>query len=218
MRRMLALVAIAGCGFQANNGGQEQPIDAATTTDAPIVDPDGPAPDTMTDTMTDAPTGPQCPAGYGSIVALSNTASRYRFVNTQVAWIDAERDCEDDGDMMQRPTHLIVLDDAAEKAAMITGLLGTAAINDQWIGLTDLDDEGDFEHVTNQSSTYTANPTANADNKDCVRIKDTGAEETRSCDETNRFVCECDAISAASSRFPNPPNGNNDNSGGGGGN
>jgi hypothetical protein len=214
MCRFLLLALAAGCGFQASNGGQQQPVDAARAIDAPVGDPDA----AMPDAMTDAPSGPQCPAGYGPIAALANSASRYRFVNApKLAWIDAERDCEDDGDMMSRPTHLIVLDDAAEKAAMITGQAGTAAINDQYIGLTDLEEEGEFRYVTSQAQTYSANPTMNADNKDCVRIKDTGVEEARDCTETNRYVCECDSISAASSRFPNLPNGNGGGGGGGGG-
>ncbi|MBA3461318.1 MAG: C-type lectin domain-containing protein [Deltaproteobacteria bacterium] len=208
MSRLYLLALVAGCGFQANNGGQQQPNDAAPSTDA-VVSSDAPMTDAGADAMADAPTGAQCPAGYDTIAALGNSASRYRFVSTQLAWIDAERDCEDDGDMMQRPTHLIVLDSVAEKTAMITGLLGTVAINDQWIGLTDLDEEGEFEYVTNQAATYSATPTGNADNKDCVRIKESGAEETRSCAETNKFVCECDANRAAPSQFPNPPDGNN---------
>jgi hypothetical protein len=169
--------------------------------------PDGP----MIDAMIDAPAGPQCPAGYAAIPTLLGSTSMYRFVNApQLSWTAAEADCEDDGDATNLPTHLIVLDDANERSAMIAGPLGVGvAINDQWIGLTDLEEEGEFEYITNQQTTLTLTPGMNADNKDCVRIKDSGNAEARDCNETNRYVCECDASKAQPSNFPNPPNGNN---------
>ena len=213
MRCLVMTLTLAGCGFTAP-AGQQQPVDAANGGDAPAGD--GPS----IDAMLDAPTGPQCPAGYAPITTLIGSSSMYRFVNApQLSWLDAEHDCEDDGNTTNRPTHLIVLDDTGEKNAMIAGPLGVgAAINDQWIGLTDLaDEEQPFRYVTTQPSTLALVPTMDADDKDCVRIKDTGAAEARDCAETNRYVCECDALSAASTRFPNAPNGNNGGGGGGGG-
>lgn len=211
MRRILVVLTLAGCGFTAP-GGQQQPADASAKSDGPAGN-SGP----MLDAMLDAPTGPQCPAGYAAIPTLNGSTSQYRFVSgPQLSWIDAEHDCEDDGTSANRATHLIVLDGNAEKSAMILGALGTgAAINDQWIGYTDLaDEEQGFRYVTNQPTTLALIPSMDADDKDCVRIKDTGAAEARDCAETNRYVCECDGIAAAPNRFPNPPNGNN---GGGGG-
>ena len=228
MRGLVIALTLAGCGFSAP-GGQQQPSDApisdAPITDAPITDPpitdgpmiDGPMIDgamidgPMIDAMIDAPAGPQCPAGYAAIPTLLGSTSMYRFVSApQLSWIDAERDCEDDGDSTNRPTHLIVLDDAAERAAMIAGPLGVGgSINDQWIGLTDLPDEDEaFVYVTNQQTTLALAPGSDAVNKDCVRIKDSGAAEARDCADTNRYVCECDAFSAMPNRFPDPPNGN----------
>lgn len=215
MRRFVWTLTLAACGFTAP-AGQQQPADARQGGDAPgSTGTDAP----MIDAMLDAPTGPQCPAGYAPIPTLLGSTSQYRFVNApQLSWIDAETDCENDGNMTNRATHLIVLDATAERTAMIGGPLGTGVpINDQWVGFTDLADEDqDFRWVTAQPATLSLSPTADADDKDCVRIKDTGAAETRDCAETNRYVCECDAISAASSRYPNAPNGNN--GGGGGGN
>jgi hypothetical protein len=215
--RYVVFVIAAGCGFTAPSG-QALSNDAPPGTDAPVgadaPNSDAPAPDAMLD----APIGPQCPAGYAAITTLLGSTSQYRFVGApKLAWIDAERDCEDDSVAGERPTHLVVLDDAAEKNAMIAGPLGVGpAINDQWIGLTDLEDEDDFDYITNQSSTLDLAPGMDADNKDCVRIKDTGAAEARDCTESNRYVCECDDRQADPQRFPNLPNGNNGGGGGGG--
>jgi hypothetical protein len=214
MRGFVIALTLAGCGFTAP-GGQQQPVDA-TTSDGPGQDrpaPDGPAPDgPMADAALDAPVGPQCPAGYAAIPTLLGSTSQYRFVSTQVAWIDAERDCEDDGDSSNLPTHLIVLDDTAERDAMIAGPLGVGGpINDQWIGLTDLEEEDEsFNWVTNQQATLALAPGGDAANRDCVRIKNNAAAEARDCTETNRYVCECDASPAVPGNFPNLPNGNQD--------
>lgn len=207
MRWVFGLALVAGCGFQANNGGQDQPIDApAGTADARQTS-DASMNDASADAMQDASIALQCPAGYDSIVGF-NTTSRYRFVATSAKWIDAENDCEDDANANERATHLIVLDDTAERTAMLGGLLGGTLIDDQYIGQTDLADDETFVYVTNQQVTLITSPTGDDDPKDCVRIKSTGVAESRSCDETNRYVCECDGNPAVSSRFPNPPFGN----------
>ena len=216
MRGLVIALTLAGCGFHAP-AGQGQPIDASGGADAPGSD--GPADDApgtdgpTVDAMIDAPVGPQCPAGYAAIPTLLGSTSMYRFVGApQAAWIDAERDCEDDGDSTNRPTHLIVLDDAAERDAMIGGPLGVGGnLNDQWIGLTDLKEEDEaFQWVTNQQNTLAVAPGGDAVDKDCVRIKNSGVPEIRDCAETNRYVCECDASAAVPGNFPNAPNGNND--------
>jgi hypothetical protein len=217
MRCLVLFLTLAGCGFSAP-GGQQQPADAPEGIDSSETGPSSDAPNL--DAMIDAPSGPQCPAGYAAIPTLLGSTSQYRFVNApKLAWVDAERDCEDDSDNSHRPTHLIVLDDNTEKNAMIAGPLGVVtAINDQWIGLTDLEDESDdFDYVTNQSNTLDLTPGMDADNKDCVRIKDTGAAEARDCTELDRYVCECDSHAADPERFPNTPNGNNGGGSGGGG-
>ncbi|MBL9020044.1 MAG: C-type lectin domain-containing protein [Myxococcales bacterium] len=209
MRGLVIALTLAGCGFSAPAGQQQPPAhDAPAPSDAPAPGDGPPIPDGP---MIDAPVGPQCPAGYAAIPTLVGSTSQYRFVNApQASWIAAEMDCENDGDTSNRPTHLIVLDDASERAAMIAGPLGAgAAINDQWIGLTDLADEDDFIYVTNQQNTLTLAPTMDADNKDCVRIKDSGNAEARDCNETNRYVCECDMFPAQPNTFPNLPDGNN---------
>ncbi len=205
--RWFILVVLVGCGFTAP-GGEHQPIDASKSTDAQKPG-DGPTLDAPVDVQIDAPAGAQCPITYTPILALNASTSRYRFVNTTATWIGAEQDCENDSGAGELPSHLIVLDDAPEKTAMIGGLAGGGNINDQYVGATDLDQEAQLQYVTSQQVTLSLTPGMNADNKDCVRIKNTGVEEFRSCDETNKYVCECDGNAANPSRFPNLPNGNN---------
>jgi hypothetical protein len=198
---LVAVLALAaGCGFTGH--GQGAPNDDAKAIDAP-------GPGSNADAAVDQLLGPQCPVAYASIVALAASPSRYRFVGGGGAtWLAAETDCANDAVSGELATHLIVLDDAAEKTAMIGGLTGGLAIPDQWIGATDLAQEGEIAYVTVQTSTLSLAPTANADNKDCVRIKNTGVEEYRNCDETNKYVCECDGQPADPVRFPNLPDGN----------
>ena len=206
---LVAVLALAtGCGFSAP--GQGSPGDDASATDAPPGGDGTSGSDAAVDQMPDSPTGAQCPITYSPILSPSNLASRYRFVGGGgVKWIDAETDCANDASSGELATHLVVLDDLAEANAVIGGLLGGLNLNDQWIGATDLEEEGDIKYVTTQSTTLSLNPSANADNKDCIRLKNDTATEFRSCDETNKYVCECDGRAADPGRFPNLPDGNN---------
>jgi hypothetical protein len=220
MRRMLLVALLAGCGFKATNGGQSIQTDAPAGTDGrgpgDSGSADGPGDASTPDVMADSSSGPQCPANYLPIVGLSTASpSTYRFVSTQTTWLAAENDCEDDA--IGVPTHLVVLDSNAERSAMIAGPLGISTIADQWIGATDLQSEGQLRYVTTQQNTLTLSPTMNADNKDCVRIHNAGANEYRACTETNVYICECDGAAADEDRFPNFPDGNNGGGGGGGG-
>ncbi len=205
-RSWVVFILAAGCGFHAP-AGDNQRVDARTSIDSPRQG-DG-SPDAPTAPPIDAPAGTQCPATYAPIVALAASTSRYRFVSTAAKWIDAETDCENDAAASDRPAHLIVLNDAAERIAMIGGIAGGGNIQNQFIGAVDLGQEGELQYVTNQANTLALNPGMNGDNKDCVRIKNSGTDEYRDCNETNRFVCECDGNTANPSRFANLPNGDN---------
>jgi hypothetical protein len=204
---LVAVLALAsGCGF--STGGQGSPNDDAGASDA---SPSGDgAADAVVDQMPDAPTGPQCPILYAPILAIATNNSRYRFIGGGgLSWIDAENDCADDSTNGDLATHLVVLDDAAEATAVIGGILGGLNINDQWIGATDLENEaGDVKYVTDQGTTLALIPTMDAPNKDCIRLKNTGGTEYKSCNDTYKYVCECDGRAADPGRFPNPPDGN----------
>ncbi len=210
MRRLyVVLMVTAGCGFTAP-AGEGQPADARKSIDGSVPG-DGSQLDAPPDMQIDAPAGAMCPATYMPILALAASTSRYRFVASSAEWLDAENDCEDDAAIGELPTHLIVLDNTAEKVAMIGGLAGGGNLNDQYIGATDLQDEDEVLYVTSQSTTLALTPSMDADNKDCIRIKSNGNEEFRACNEPNKYVCECDGNSANPARFPNPTDGNGNN-------
>ncbi len=201
------LAVVTGCGFSAS-GGQGGPGADASAIDAAHQGDGGT--DAAVTQMPDAPVGPQCPSTYAPIVSVNPMSSRYRFSGaTGLKWIDAENDCADDAAGGELATHLVVLDDAAEMLAVIGGLSGNGNIQDQWIGATDLEEEDTIEYVTNQTTTLTLLPTAANASKDCIRLKNTPSTEYRSCDEVNKYVCECDGRAADPNRFPNLPNGNN---------
>ena len=189
----LAACLLAACGFsgKTNESGPDgRAVDADP--DRPDADPD--QPDAMPGAP-DAMPAPTCPPGY---------VGGYRFVATQQTWIVAEADCDDDSaGADQRATHLVVVDNGLERGAL--ALLS----NDQWLGLSDLAAEGTFLYVTSQASIDPISTSGNETDKDCVRLKDSGATEIRDCDEDNVYFCECDGVEPDPARFPNPPDGNN---------
>lgn len=146
-----------------------------------------------------------CPAGYQPLPLIGGA---YRFVSSADDWGAAELDCEDDAAAGERATHLVVIDDVIEQQKVIDGPQGDENLNDQWIGLTDLATEDTFLFVTDQAITFVGVPGGNAANKDCVRLKNTEARETKGCNETNKYVCECDGRAASAARYPNLPDGN----------
>jgi hypothetical protein len=218
--RALVPVALAACSFPGSApaidgvpGEVDGPplviIDAdPDQPDAPAV-PDAPAPpDAEPDAKVDSSPFASCPPGYNQIIGQPITSS-YRFETTQRSWIAAEADCEDDAaGGLYKPGHLVVLDDAGEGMRMIAGPIGIDMINDQWIGLTDLQSEAaPFIYLTSQPVVYVGTPGGDAANQDCVRLKDNGNHDIRDCAETNRYICECDGLDADPARFPNPPDG-----------
>lgn len=195
----LSAALVAGCGF-AGSGATPKPDADPARPDADRLRPDADIriPDAAPDDP-DATPPPVCPDNYGDL----GGPTRYRFVSTQASWIDAETDCDDDSNgPLQAATHLVVLDNGFERAGL--ALLS----NDQWMGSTDLANEGDFAWVTDQADTESGLASGQAANHDCVRLKNTGAFEIRDCDETNVYFCECDGLEPDPARFPNPPDGN----------
>ena len=151
------------------------PADDAGAIDAGAIDAGGDV---------DAPPGPPCldnPA-YGSGVANGHL---YRSVTAAASWDAARQTCDDDG------AYLVVIDDAGEN-----GHVRTVGSGNRWIGLSDLDTEGDFVWVTGAPSGYRnwhmGSPT-NSETDDCVRMRGSNGQwEVRSCDEDNAYICECD--------------------------
>lgn len=129
-----------------------------------------------------------CP-GY---VAWTGLSSTYRVATSPLAWAAAETSCEND------ETHLVVIDTAAEHAAVRGSAAGTL-----WIGLSDRVNEGTFLHVTGATHTYSGwpnNPPANT-GEDCVDLLANNNWEDEDCTVARAFVCECDGIPAQPTSF-----------------
>jgi hypothetical protein len=169
--------------------------DARELPDAPPGTPDAP-PD-----LPDAFVA-QCPASYAAV-----GGSHYRWVSSGSNWLAAEHDCEDDAAANEIPTHLAVVDTAAEKSTLISGSGSTR--DNQWLGLTDLATEGALIYVTPQAAVDPpTGASGNSPMKDCTRLQSSGTYQIRNCTDANVYVCECDGFTADPSRFPNYPDGN----------
>jgi hypothetical protein len=193
----IGVLAGAGCGFDGGQGGS---ADAPPgTPDAPDIDADPGAPDAPPDAMPGAPDaaidarlpdGPLvvlCPGGY---LPIPNGATLYRFVGTGDDWLAAEQDCEDDDDLTDAGTHLVVFDNSAEKQAV-----DTAFNDDFWIGISDRNDEGQWIAVNGQANPVTGGLGGGDTGKNCARVKDSnGAIEAQQCTDTDTYVCECDGL------------------------
>jgi hypothetical protein len=210
MRASLAAVifvgvgcSFGGAGHAVSDGGGidatlDGPRDASgdATQDAPAdAAPDAPA-DAAPDAMVDAspPDARTCPAGY-SPIAGGPAASSYRVVGGVTQWRAAEVDCEDDG----FGTHLAVIDDAAEMAAV--DVLQTGA---HWVGASDRITEGAFLAVTGGPALFlpwdTGQPN-NAFGQDCVEASENGLFNDLQCGAFRQFVCECDGVPADPAAF-----------------
>jgi hypothetical protein len=172
--------ALAGCAFEPAG---------ASDSDAAEPDPD---PEADVDAAPDPVTPSLCPAGYAPIGA---SHTQYRIVEVNVSWAAAAADCNDDGEH----THLVVVGDQAEKAALTNQFSGNT-----WVGLTDAATEGSFVWVTaepthgfpilGQRPPWDAGDPDGGAAENCVRFKNTFDFEDKSCGELNSYVCECDAF------------------------
>lgn len=107
-----SLVGLGGCDSLFNIEHIPDPDRGdARTIDAPPID------GAQLDAAVDAPEA--CPPGYMTI-PNGPVGSTYRFVGSYDVWNIAEADCEKDTSM--RVTHLVVLDDDAETAAVVAYL------------------------------------------------------------------------------------------------
>jgi hypothetical protein len=162
-------------------------LDAAAPTDA------GPPVDASTlfdAAPPDAAVPVECPDDYDEI-----DGSRYRFVPRAAAWLDAERDCEDDA----LGAHLIVVDDVDEHY-VLHSLSGR--MPDSWIGYTDRVDEGQLLWLgpgglrpDDSECFWGLAGVDNGASRDCVAqdsFNTCGDWFVRSCDDLRAYVCECD--------------------------
>jgi hypothetical protein len=156
--------------------------------------------DAATDAPLDAPLDAPvvtklCPPSY-TLTNAAEPGSRYRLVTASDDWVAAEADCEDDGGTVTlKPTHLVVLDDAAERAWVY--VQGTT---DKWIGASDIKNEGTLRAVTNQPAPYFGTAQSQEQAKDCMftNQNDTVME---SWSAGFQYICECDGFAEDPGNF-----------------
>jgi hypothetical protein len=181
-RALLILVVASGCSKLLGFEGLAEP--------APT---DGRDPDSQitSDGPVDGATDPVCPASYTKV-----GTSSYRYVSNQaIPWLSAEDACVLDG----TNTHLIVLDDDAERTTV-----QMVIDKNVWIGLSDRVTEGTFVPVTDQQTNYppelgppwaAGQPDNAGPNENCVQLLETTGElEDVACGNGRAYICECDGF------------------------
>lgn len=150
-----------------------------------------------------------CPNSY--YLTAVGSSSHYRYSNVPMAWTDAEAACEADSPM----SHLVVVDDDNERAALLLALGRDRMYDSFWIGYTDRRLEDTFLWVTNQGvgdpprglpPWAAGQPDDFGGDQDCVWIGGAGSPTANLFDDggcTLAFnaVCECDALPAAPDNF-----------------
>jgi hypothetical protein len=163
-------------GVEPKEDAAAPAADAALETDSvDAAPPDAPPPD--------ATPLPAC-ADHPDYVLHAGTGHWYRAVTDAVTWESAGQACAQHG------AHLAVIDDAGENAH-VRGLLD----GNFWIGLSDLEVEGDFRWVTGAPLDYTNWASGEPNNwwgEDCVEVRGNGQWNDENCGRSRPFVCECD--------------------------
>jgi hypothetical protein len=178
MRWAVAAALCAACSFDPRG------VPAGAAIDAPANLPVDASVDAHVDAMVDAD---PCPMGYAPISG-GGPRTQYRFVTASAQWLDAEKDCEDDG-----LAHLVVLDSDGERDSVRGAISG-----DAWVGVTDLVSEGTYFKVTTGVATYLpwlSGEPNNLFNEDCEELKGGGFND-EDCGSSRVYVCECDGQAA----------------------
>jgi hypothetical protein len=166
MRGALLLFA-CGCGRIGFATGSEA-IDAS---DAPRADAGAPGDDGPRDANAACQANP-------AYVAVGGLAHTYRQPAALITWDEARLDCANDG------AFLAVMNDAME----------AAALDGDWIGLTDVEVEGVWLTVNGEPAPYLAWVAGEPDGgtaENCAR-NDTLGFEARACTDLRDYVCECE--------------------------
>ncbi len=125
-------------------------------------------------------------ASCASSYSFSYGSSRYRYAGTD-QWRNSELDCESDGAGM----HLVVVDDAAELAA-IASLPGATTT---WVGTSDRITAGTWRLVTGPVATYLPWAASQPAALPCVSWNPaTGMFAAEDCAQARGRVCECDGV------------------------
>jgi len=196
---VIALLALAGCRIHepfactldahCGAGGRCEPVGYCSFPDAACAD--GRRYDELArDELAGRCVSLTCPASYAG--QLQGSGSRYRVVDQPAPWLDAQRDCADDG----AGTHLAVVGSELERSG-----LRTLFQDDLWIGFSDRVAEGSFRWVTGASSAFTGwasgQPDGQDASQDCVEQKHMMQSwHDQPCTDLLAYVCECDGVAA----------------------
>jgi hypothetical protein len=188
------ITVMPGCRFEpgalgaADDARRDGPVDG-------VRDELSPGTDTMMlDAMRDGPPALQCPPSY-TLMDAARPNSRYRHETASAMWLAAELACETDAGLSYAPTHLIVLDDSAERQWAFNQ--GTT---DKWVGATDRKTEGTILAVTDQPAPFFGAANSNGDMKDCLYL-DGGTTVMEVCTAGRPYLCECDGRAADPTRY-----------------
>lgn len=192
---------LTACKFEPAPFSATGPRDALDDTTSPPGDGNGTdgaatdAPPTPIDASIDALVVTlACPTSY-TLTNAAEPGSKYRLVTASDDWAGAELDCANDGGGAFAPTHMVVLDDEAERDWVYDQ--GTT---DKWVGATDVNVEGTYEAITDQPTPYFGTPQSNNQSKDCMFINQT-ATVMEACSAGFQYICECDGRAADPTNF-----------------
>lgn len=183
----LAILVGAGCAFRPSggdgtagddgDGGQTDGpagIDTQATTDAPL--------------PIDAPTPfdpARCPSSYDK--SVDSLPQRYRIAGSLTGWDSARGDCANDSEGL---THLVVLDDPAEREAVLGILDRSLARVAYWLGV---DREGGQTRSVSGQTVW--EPNVNLGNGQALYWATLLEDTVRAQSKSNNFhwvLCECD--------------------------
>ena len=168
-RALVLIGLLGGCAFSGSPGV------------VPDAGPDGPPEDAMPDTPL-----LKCPLTY-ELVAGAPLTSRYRKLDRADPYAKQAAQCAGEG------AHLVVIDDAAESAAI--DAYATKRNGFFWIGISDSATEATWMTEKNQPATYLPwkllEPNGGI-NENCVLQSVAGMWNDFSCGYGFPSVCECD--------------------------
>ncbi|HEY5923357.1 MAG TPA: C-type lectin domain-containing protein [Kofleriaceae bacterium] len=152
-----------------------------------------------------------CPQSYN--LTFTGATTQYRYVDASSGWLAAELTCFMD---TSTRTHLVVLTDDNERAALAGALVMSSVTSSVWLGLSDRQKEDAFLWVTDEPvgmPPRTSPPwiIGQPDNQGvaqhCVRMAGTNAGQDATlfddsdCTLPLDFVCECDAFAPDPTNF-----------------
>lgn len=196
MRAAVVFALLAACSFRTRDGGSSNSADGSTA-DTPHVDIDA-ATDAAIDAAIDAPPDAPpmidahaCPTGYTTLPGAPAT-SQYRLFGNLASGTSfgaAKARCESDG------THLVIVETAAEAAAIGTAIQLDPSSPYYWDGITDQVTENTWVTITGGAATYLPWDPGQPNGgraANCALFDAQGHLYDFDCSGVEGFACECE--------------------------